>query len=282
MGAQFGRVLAGHGASVVTCVTARSGRTHRRASDAGFELLPSLDAVVQRADLVICIVPSLSALPTAQLVGQAMARSGRGTYYLDANSIGPSTARAIAWTVENAGGTFVDGSIIGNAAALAHSATVYLSGPSALAVESLLKPLRTEILGSEVDQASAFKVFYAGLTKGLSAFGMELLAGAERLGLRDRLMAKYPASQPGAARFFESTLPGLPARSGRRAEEMIELGDTLAALGFTPHMARATQTVLEELAARHRADQDDSDTMGSLDHVIQWWASPAANVARQS
>ena len=253
MGAEVGRVLHEAGNRVVSVLEGRSERTQRRALDAGFEAVATVDELVEAAELVLCVVPSLSALPIARGVAEAMERTGATATYVDLNSIGPQTARAIGETIEAAGGRFVDGSIIGTSTQLKRGTTVYLAGAAAEEVaEWLQPPLRTEILGSEPDQASGFKVLYAGMTKGLSALGVELLAGAERLGLRDQLLEKYHTSQPGVYDFLQHTLPGLPPRAGRRSEEMTELAETLEQLGLQAHMAHGAEATLAELAERNR------------------------------
>ncbi len=266
MGAQVGRLLREAGNVVVTSTSGRSERSRARAEQAGLRDLPNLDEVAREAELIICVVPSLSAEPLAGAVAAAVARVGTRPIYVDANSIGPETARRIGQTVEAAGARFVDGSIIGSASALPARGTVYLSGPAAADVAELIDPpLHTETIGTEPGQASAFKVLYAGLTKGLSALGVELLAGAERLGLREPLLAKYQESYPSVRSFFDNTLPGLPERSRRRAEEMSELSETLEGIGLTANMAHAAQTTLEQLAAQYRKrgglETEDLDTM---------------------
>jgi len=269
MGSQVGRLLHEAGNRVVSLLDGRSERTRRRAIEAGFEGLASMDELARQADLVMCVVPSLSALPTARAVAEAMRRTGSHPTYLDLNSIGPQTARAIGAAIAEAGGRFVDGSIIGNSTQLTTSATVYLSGDDAEELASWLDPpLETSVLGTEPDQASGFKVLYAGMTKGLSALGIELLAGAERLGLTDRLLEKYRASQPGVYRFLEHTLPGLPPRAGRRSEEMTELAETLTELGLGGHMAHGAEATLAELAARYRADGFPEDQ--ALEELAKW------------
>jgi 3-hydroxyisobutyrate dehydrogenase-like beta-hydroxyacid dehydrogenase len=255
MGSQVGRLLHEAGNRVVSLLEGRSEGTRRRAAEAGFESLSSMDDVAREADLAICVVPSLSALPTARAVADAMRRTGSRLTYLDLNSIGPQTAREIGRTVEEAGGRYVDGSIIGTADHLTTAATVYLAGGAAEEVATWIDPpLETSVLGTEPDQASGFKVLYAGMTKGLSALGVELLAGADRLGLTERLLEKYRTSQPGVLQFWEHTLPGLPPRAGRRSEEMTELAETLTQLGLGAQMAHGAEATLAELAARYRAD----------------------------
>jgi 3-hydroxyisobutyrate dehydrogenase-like beta-hydroxyacid dehydrogenase len=268
MGAQVGRLLREAGNDVVTTTAGRSERTRQRAADVGLRDLHSLDEVVASAELIICVVPSLSAEPMAQAVAASAARAGTHPIYVDANSIGPETARRIGTAIEGAGGRFVDGSIIGSAGVLGTRATVYLSGQAAGEVaEWIDPPLHTEIIGPDAGQASAFKVLYAGLTKGMSALGVELLAGAERLGLREPLLAKYQETYPSVTKFFDSTLPGLPERSRRRSEEMIELAETLEGLGLTGNMAHAAQLTLKQLSERYAANPAPDE---DLDAMVRW------------
>lgn len=253
MGSQVGIVLGEAGARVVTWVEGRSNASQVRAAEAGLEALPTLEELASAAKLIISVVPSRSALPLARQVAAAIARSGATPLYLDANSIGPGTARSVGESIEGAGGAFVDGSIIGGAESLRRGAVFYLSGSRAGEVAELIDPpLRTEVLGADWGQASGFKVLYAGLTKGLSALGVELLAGAEKLGLQERLLEKYRESMPSVSHFWERNLPGLPPRAGRRSQEMAELTETLEELGLTAYMARGAEATLAALAERHR------------------------------
>src|SRR5689334_16126101 len=108
MGSQVGRLLHHAGNRVVTVLDGRSERTRERAAEAGFEALASLTDVAREADLAVCIVPSLSALPMARQVAAAMRESGSRLTYVDLNSIAPHTARAIGEEIAGAGGQYVD------------------------------------------------------------------------------------------------------------------------------------------------------------------------------
>jgi hypothetical protein len=96
-----------------------------------------------------------------------------------------------------------------------------------------------------VGQASAFKMIYAGLTKGLSALSVELLLAACSLGIMDQIVARYRRSYPEIVAFMESTIPRVPFRAGRRSEEMEELGETMQAVGLEPIMAPASKRMLK-------------------------------------
>lgn len=272
MGSAVGRALAEGGARVLTCIEGRSEASRRRADEAGLGLAPTLDQLVGQIDLFVSVVPPLAAEPLAADVASAADRTGARFLYCDANSIGPSTARRIEATIQAAGSRFVDGSIIGGAGSLRRNATVYLSGADAPEVAELLDPLRTSIVGSDAGQASALKVLYAGMTKGLSALGTELMAGAERLGIRDLLLEKYAGTHPDVARFLNGNLPELPPRARRRAEEMLELTRTLEELDLPAHMASAAQATLDGLADRY---EDAPTATDDLDAFLRWWTSDA-------
>jgi 3-hydroxyisobutyrate dehydrogenase-like beta-hydroxyacid dehydrogenase len=57
MGSALARVWREGGSRVVATAQGRSDRTARLASEAGAELLPTLDAVVEAADAVVSVVP---------------------------------------------------------------------------------------------------------------------------------------------------------------------------------------------------------------------------------
>src|SRR5581483_10226566 len=165
------RELAGH--RVVTCLAGRSERTRHGAEQAGVEVLASLDDTVREAELVVSLVTPHGAPAVARDVAEAIKRTGATSTLVDGNAIGPSTAASIAETIEGAGGTVVDGAIIGSAMNLGR-ATFCLCGPRAREVAAIIEPaVKTEILGDGQSQASGFKILYAGLTKGLSALGCE-------------------------------------------------------------------------------------------------------------
>ena len=274
MGSSVGRVLAEGGARVLTCLAGRGEATASRAREAGFEVCDSLAELLDRAQLVVSVVPPAAAEPLAQAVAGALAgrRPATGQHpllYLDANSIGPDTAGRIGAALAAAGAEFVDGCIIGGARDLRGRSRFYLAGPRAEEAAALLRPLNVSILGDRPGQASSFKVLYAGVTKSLSALGMELLAGAERLGVSRELMDKLEADWPNVASHFGRTLPGLPPRARRRAQEMDELAATLEGLGIEAPLARGAQRGLDVVAARYEADQPTEAS--SLDELLRWW-----------
>jgi hypothetical protein len=210
-----------------------------------------LPALVKNADLIVSIVVPFAAIAVAAKVAEAAAQTGRADLlYLDANAISPMTAEQIGNTLASGGVEFVDGCIIGSASKIDKGAVIYVSGPRASRVEELqASGLTVKVLGPVVAQASAFKVVYAGLTKGLQGLFVELLMGARKFGLLDEITKRYEESFPGLLDKITPSIIGLRIHAGRRAEEMVELKETFNHHGMKAFMAPAAQKVLESIAA---------------------------------
>ena len=248
MGHRVALVLRDHGLRVVTCLAGRSRRTAELAAKAGVVDLSTSDALVARSDLIISIVVPSAAKPLAETIATAIAAARKPVLYADANAISPMTARSIEKIITAVGGRFADVCIIGTSTKVGRGTTFLASGDCAADFAELGKfGLQIEILGDLPGQASAFKIVYAGLTKGVSALLMELLLLAHSLGILEPIMAQYRSKFPDLLRFAESSLPGLPFRAARRSDEMAELSLTIAAEGLTPVMAPASQQLLASL-----------------------------------
>jgi 3-hydroxyisobutyrate dehydrogenase-like beta-hydroxyacid dehydrogenase len=208
----------------------------------------------------------------AAKVAKAVAKTGRqGLLFLDANAISPMTADAIAAVLKPAGVSFVDGCIIGSAARMGKGTIVYVSGPQAPSMQALAEfgiPIR--VLGPNTSEASAFKVVYAGLTKGLQGLFVELLMGARRFGLLNEVRAQYEESFPGLLDKISSSIVGLRIHAARRAEEMDELKRTFNHHGMKSFMAPAAQKVLEAIAALGAGEASDSGArQGDLPETLE-------------
>jgi L-threonate 2-dehydrogenase len=248
MGYHWARLLKEHGVEVLTTTRGRSAVTQKRAENAGVKPVP-LPRLVADADLIVSIVVPSAARKVASQVGKALAKAGRkNCLYLDANAISPMTADAIGQVLAPEAG-FVDGCIIGSATKLSR-ASIYVSGPRAEELRALSDcGLTVEVLGGKIGQASAFKVVYAGLTKGLQGLLTELLLGARKFDLLQEIMRRYEESFPGLVGKVGGSIAALPIHAGRRAEEMAELRETFRHNGLKAVIAPATQKILRQIAA---------------------------------
>lgn len=251
MGYHWARLLASHGVEVLTYSKGRSEVTRKRAENAGVRFVPSLARLVSESDLVVCVVVPSAAKRVAAKVAKALIKVERkNLLYLDANAISPMTAREIEQHLFPASANFVDGCIIGSAAKMGQGTVVYVSGPQAALIQALEQfGFSVRLLGPEIAQASAFKIVYAGLTKGLQGLFVELLIGARKFGLLDEILKQYEESFPGLPGKVGQSIAALPVHAGRRAEEMKELIQTFAHYGLKAVMAPATEKVLKSIAA---------------------------------
>jgi 3-hydroxyisobutyrate dehydrogenase-like beta-hydroxyacid dehydrogenase len=248
MGYHWARLLREHGVEVLTASRGRSETTRKRAENAGVKSVP-LSRLVADADLIVSIVVPSAARKVASQIGKVLAKAGRkDCLYLDANAISPMTADSVGRILSQAEAGFVDGCIIGSAAKLSR-AVVYVSGPRAEEIGALKDSgFNVEVLGSKAGQASAFKIVYAGLTKGLQALLTELLLGARKFDLLREIMRRYEESFPGLVGKVGGSIAALPIHAGRRAEEMRELSRTFGHHGLKAVIAPATQKILEQIA----------------------------------
>jgi 3-hydroxyisobutyrate dehydrogenase-like beta-hydroxyacid dehydrogenase len=250
MGSAVAGRLREHGLRVVTALAGRSHRTRERAAAAGLEDAGTLAAAVRQADVLLSILPPGRALELARAVGP-----DAGPLYVDCNAVSPATARAIADAV---GERCVDASIIGGPSA--HR--LYASGAHAAELASL--PLDVRVIPGEIGQASALKMCYAALTKGLSALITESMVAAAENGVSAALREELADSQPqflAAAR----ALGGIVPKAHRWVAEREEIAATFAQAGLTPRMLEGAADVYR-LVESARAGA--AAPMDSLDAVV--------------
>jgi 3-hydroxyisobutyrate dehydrogenase-like beta-hydroxyacid dehydrogenase len=218
MGSAIGRALTQGGARVLTSLEGRSATSAARAREACMEDA-SLDNLVA-CDFILSIVPPSVAVETAQRMAPLLERASVAPLYIDCNAINPDTVRQIERTLEATGTPFVDASIIGQPA----SPKFYMSGPHARRTQPLADHgLVVQVLDGPVGAASALKMSYAGITKGLTALGSAMALAAMRNGAGDALRSELAASQPALAAWLGGNVPRMPPKAYRWVAEMEEI-----------------------------------------------------------
>lgn len=236
MGHSVGEVLKKNGIRVVTCLNGRSERTRQLAAEAGFEDLPSLEAVVTESDVILSILVPGAARDIAREVAEALRATGADVLFADCNAVAPSTARAVGEIIESAGGRMVDAGIIGPPPTRPGN-RFYASGPGAEELATLNQHgLDIRPLPGGVGQASGLKVCYAALTKGMQALGLELLVAADAMGLHDELAAEQAETMSAVRGYLEHITPTMPPKAHRWVSEMEEIAQAFADLGMTPRL----------------------------------------------
>jgi 3-hydroxyisobutyrate dehydrogenase-like beta-hydroxyacid dehydrogenase len=184
--------------------------------------------------------------------------------YVEANSIGPETAKDVAATLTAAGCDVVDGAFNGLAKTLSTGGTLYLSGSRADEVASLLgRVVRVRVLGPDIGQASTMKMLLGGLSKGTCALFLELATLAQHRGMLLEMMEAVTTIYPGIAILIDRMLPTYARHAGRRSVEMQELDQTLQNSGMEPCLVGAIRELHDQLAAMS-FDPSDGASVASL------------------
>ena len=255
MGHTVGDVLRQNGARVITCLEGRSARTRALAEKAGIIDVPTYRQLVTESDLVLSIMVPAQAMSAAAAVADALRRTDTQLIYADCNAIAPQTVRTLGEVLTSAGGTFVDASIIGPPPRTAGATRFYASG---LELETFLTLNRYGLdvrpLGDEIGLASAMKMCYASLTKGLTALCTELLTAAEVLGVSDALTAEFRLSQSALFERMEKGLPSMPPKAKRWIGEMEEISATFEHVGLTPKILTGAADMYRLVGETHLAN----------------------------
>ena len=271
MGHAVGRVLSARGLRVITCLKGRSSRTRQLAEIAGIEDVGSYDALAREAELLLCILVPARAVSAAKPVAEAIKRSGAELVYADCNAIAPETTIQIAQIITDAGGRFVDASIVGGPPKVGSKTRFYASGLHAARFAELRDyGLNAVVMGDKIGQASAIKMCYAALTKGSTALYTELLAAAKRLGISEQLKDEFLSSQRDRYERMERGVPTMPAKSRRWVGEMEEIAKTFQSVGLTPRMLLGAADMFRLVGATPLADRnpEDPEPLPSLEEMI--------------
>ncbi len=258
MGAALGGRLRASGLDVVTYLGGRSEETRTRAAAAGLRDVPFPDLFT--ADLFLSVVPPGEAVAVAQAALPYVRSGGGGLTYVDCNAINPATAMRIG-TILAAACRYVDASIIGAPPVAGHQGPMlYASGADCAPLLALgAHGLRVGVLGPEVGTASALKMAYGGITKGMTALAAMQMLGATRAGVADALHAELAASQPNLLAWFGRQVPGMIPKAYRWVAEMDEVAGFLAA---DPE-AEATFSAIARFYEGMAADKDGDGREGA-------------------
>ena len=274
MGHTVGNVLRQNDLRVITCLEGRSQRTRQLAEKAGIVDVPTYPQFVTEADLILSIMVPAQAISAASIVAETLQQVDTTLTYTDCNAIAPQTVRKLGDIVTSAGGTFVDASIIGPPPRTPGATRFYASGPDLDLFSELNNyGLDGRALGAEIGLASAIKMCYASLTKGLTALCTELLTAASVLGVSEALTEEFQLSQSALFERMEKGLPSMPPKARRWIGEMEEISATFAHVGLTPNILTGAADMYRFIGDTHLADlppeaRDEFPTLAELIEIL--------------
>lgn len=227
MGSAIARRLVEGGASVLTYLEGRSAATVERAKAAGMTPV-ELDRLVE-ADIILSIVPPAEAVSVAELMSSALRRRSRVTTFIDCNAISPRTMQQVAAVFGRDCGEIFDGSIIGAPPKPGQAGPRLYVGGDADDRSGMLADhgLLVRRIDGGIGAASALKMCYAGINKGVTGLGTAMLLAAIRSGADQGLKRELRESLPDLDRKFVQGIPDMYPKAYRWVAEMEEIAEFL-------------------------------------------------------
>ena len=228
MGSGVGARLTDNGLTVRTPLSGRSEKSIKRAAAAG--MTPASDGEVAAADIVLSIVPPAQAHAVAENLLPALRAANRKPIFVECNAISPETVQGIASTIVAADCPLADAGIIGPPPKPGSNNTrFYVSGKESARVACLSEHgLDIRVIDGDVGDASALKMCYGGLNKGLIALGSALTLAADRANVGDAFRAELEISQANLLAHLTRGVPDMFPKAYRWVAEMDEIAEFVA------------------------------------------------------
>jgi 3-hydroxyisobutyrate dehydrogenase-like beta-hydroxyacid dehydrogenase len=263
MGAAVAARLVENGAMVVTSLAGRSGESANRAAAAGMRPVGEDDLTT--ADFILSIVPPGEALSLAERLAPVLRAAPRKPLYLDCNAVSPATVERIAAVFADAVCPFADAGIIGGPPRPGdRGPRVYVSGEEAARAEILGRHgLDIRLLGAPVGAASALKMAYGGLNKGVIALGSAMALAAERAGVAAAFHAELAASQSALLAQLTRGVPDMFPKAYRWVAEMDEVA-VFSARDAESKTYRGIAALYQRLAADFEGPHQDINALAAF------------------
>ena len=263
MGAAVGGRLRERGAEVRTSLRGRSAASAARAERHGLIAVADDRALLRGADFVLSILPPGEAVALAERLTPALNATVEKPLYVDCNAINPRTMNRVAAIVEGTGAGCVDAGIIGGPPRPdAEGPKLYASGPQASRFAALRDwGLDVRLLDDRIGTASALKMAYGSLTKGLTALAVTMALGAARAGVTEALKRELAESQPALDTWLRRQVPKMPPKAYRWVAEMEEIAAHLGANTAGGEIYEGIARLYEEIARSHAGDKREVEAL---------------------
>lgn len=250
MGQAVAMQIKARGFTVCTALDKRSERSKKLAREGGLTDLGSIERLVSECDVVLSVMNPGSAVDFARDAAAALRATGRKTLIADCNAISPDTVHEIAGIVEKAGGRFLDGGIIGSPPRGTTKTNLYVSGPGAADLEPLGGPqLKVTVVSERIADASALKMCYGAINKGMQALWLEIMIAAQRLGVDGLLEQQLRQGRSELYDWAHGQFPTLTPKAYSWVPEMLEISKTLGTSGITPKVFQGAADIFAFVAA---------------------------------
>ena len=255
MGSAVGGRLVERGVDVITSLAGRSRASSERAERSGMRGVP--EAEIAKAAFVLSIVPPSEALGLAERLAPILSAARAKPLYIDCNAVSSATATRIGAVITATGTPFADAGIIGGPPKAGYDGpSIYVSGVAADKIALLSEGgLKIRHLAGPVGAASALKMSYASITKGLTGLATASILAASRYGAADALHAELSASQKAILATLTRAVPDMFQKAYRFVGEMEEIGahsERASTAAIYGGLAKLYQEIADDLEGSKR------------------------------
>jgi 3-hydroxyisobutyrate dehydrogenase-like beta-hydroxyacid dehydrogenase len=224
------------------------------------------DPEIAKADYFLSILPPSDALGLAERMAALIGPTNHKPIYVDCNAVSPPTKVEIGNVITDAGAPFVDASIIGAPPRAGYDGpAIYASGADAARFVPLNDfGLSIHAMQGPVGAASAMKMSYAGITKGLTALGAMMILSASRGGVAEGLRAEMERSQPALLPWLQRSIPAMYSKAYRFVGEMEEIADYVGEDASAQEMFDAFADFYTRLANDFEGRQDEVKALSAF------------------
>jgi len=263
MGAGVGARLVERGLHVITSLAGRSEASAKRAKAAG--MIAVSDQECAQADFFLSICPPSDALALAEKMAALIAPGNKKPIYVDCNAVSPPTKVIIGNAILKAGSPFVDVGIIGLPPKEGYSPFLHASGPDAAKFGALNDfGIKVNVIEGPIGAASALKMSYAGITKGITAVGSMMMLAATRAGVADKLRGELDRSHPAFVANFQRAVPDMFDKAYRFVGEMEEIADFAGEDKQAKQMYQAIADFYTRIAADHEGKHEETGALAAF------------------
>jgi len=279
MGANVGRKLVDAGNIVLTDLDGRSDATRKRAHDAGM-IHASWTDIIRKADMILSIIPPRDAFSFAERVlaeFQGTERIDKAPLvFADCNAVNVVTIKKIAALFSTSSIVFLDACVIGGPPSGDYVPTFYGSADvvdqqGLTLFKNVIEKsgIKVRILSGEgagIGDASALKMSYAGISKGLTGLftAMILAAHASSPATSDALLAELSDSQPMLLERITRAVPAMIPKAYRWIGEMKEISGFVG--GKEAEIYQGVSGIYERV---ERSLEDGNDDVGTLMQFVE-------------
>ena len=193
-----------------------------------------------------------------------IAPSNKKPIYVDCNAVSPPTKVEIGEVIAKAGSPFVDGGIIGLPPKEGYTPVPACLRPRRRRGSRALNEfgIKVNVIEGPVGAASALKMSYAGITKGVTAVGVHDDAGRDARRRRRQAARRAGAQPSGVPAELPARRPGMFDKAYRFVGEMEEISDFVGEDAAAQEMYRGVRRLLH--AASPPTTKASSEETGAL------------------